>query len=108
MGAQLGTYTIYTGGGGQHLTLREQFYPNEYNLGINIYYILCMLKISDIFRQTYIYNLNHLRTHGQPRGWWGVELLRRKEVDRKLGGEPSGQGAGVGRGKQGEYQGERV
>ena len=40
-----------------------------------------------------------------PGGWWGVELLGRKEVDRKLGGEPSGQGTGVGRGKQGEYQG---
>ena len=51
-------------------------------------------------------HLNHLRTHGQPRGWWGVELLGRKEVDRKLGGEPSGQGTGVERGKQGEYQGE--
>ena len=45
-------------------------------------------------------HLNHLRTHRQSRGWWGVELLRRKKVDRKLGGEPSGQGTGVGRGKQ--------
>ena len=42
-----------------------------------------------------------------PGGGGGVELLGRKEVDRKLGGEPSGQGTGVGRGKQGEYQGER-
>ena len=27
-------------------------------------------------------------------GWQGVKLLGRKEVDRKLGGEPSGQESG--------------
>ena len=40
-------------------------------------------------------------------GWWGVKLLGRKEVERKLGGEPSGQGTGGERGEQGEPRGER-
>ena len=40
-----------------------------------------------------------------PGGWWGVKLLGRKEVDKKLGGQPSGQGTGGEKGEQGGQPG---